>query len=79
MADYRCRLRVLVLDYNEFEPRDIALIADGLAVNQSLRELSLEGNVVAGIGVEVVFGEGYSLCCGFGFGFVFAAALDLSQ
>ena len=54
----RCRLRILVLDYNEFEGEDIALIADGLAANQSLHELSLQGNVVAGIGVQVVLGEG---------------------
>ena len=54
LADYRCRLRILVLDYNEFEPKEIALIADGLAANRSLRELSLQGNTVAGIGVQVI-------------------------
>ena len=58
LEDSRCRLRTLVLDYNEFEGEDIALIADGLAANQSLHELSLQGNVVAGIGVQVVLGEG---------------------
>ena len=61
LADSRCRLRVLVLDFNEFAARDIAQIADGLAANQSLHELWLQGNVVAGIGVEVGLGEGYSL------------------
>ena len=64
MADSRCRLRVLVLDYNEFEAEDIALIADGLAANRSLRELSLEGNVVQGIGVKVILAKG----CGYGMG-----------
>ena len=59
LADSRCRLRVLVLDYNGFEAEDIALIADGLAVNRSLRELSLEGNVVQGIGVKVILAKGY--------------------
>ena len=63
MADSRCRLRVLVLNYNEFEAEDIALIADGLAVNRSLRELSLEGNVVQGIGAKVILakGRGYGM------------------
>ena len=54
LADSRCRLRVLILDYNEFTPKEIALIADGLAPNQSLRELSLQGNIVSGIGVQVI-------------------------
>ena len=53
LAAPACRLRVLNVEYNNFEAADIALFADGLAANRTLRHLSLKGNIVTGIGVEV--------------------------
>ena len=53
LAAPACRLRVLNVEYNNFTTADIALFADGLAANRTLRHLSLEGNIVTGIGVEV--------------------------
>lgn len=53
LASPACRLRALDLDHNDLLPDEVALVADGLAVNRSLRHLSLEGNMVAVTGVQV--------------------------
>ena len=53
LAAPACRLRVLNVEYNNFKLTDIVLFADGLATNRTLRHLSLKGNIVTAIGVEV--------------------------